>query len=137
MPRSQMVIGQMMVRGGVDRINLDASCVLTFVEFAKEFEDSKGELRKWIEPVVQNLEQLERHAVSARAQACSVKRRGGSVESAREDGRAKVGSRPYFVQSALLDVINFLDPYPRCKVCFVLFCEYTHENQQVHGRRGF
>lgn len=110
--RNQSALGELMLRrDGMDNRFGDegtaADAVMTFCEFAKRMEVDP-ELRKWFNPVTECIEQLQACGHNAKSRAKVKTARRHNVSDAREDGRALIGSRPYFVQCALQDLIDFL-----------------------------
>lgn len=110
--RNQSAIGELMLRReGMDERFSDegtaADAVLTFCEFAKRMQ-SDVELQKWFNPVVRDLESLQNCGQDAKSRAKIKNAKKLNVSNARADGRALIGSRPYFLQCALQDLLDFL-----------------------------
>lgn len=118
MPRSQVAIGELMMRPvpngriGASEITVSGTRVvkpevLSFQEFTVKLKTDK-EMRKWFQPVIREFEKLEKRGAKARRQGKRFERSRRQMRSKREDGRTLVGSRPYFLQCALLDLVDFL-----------------------------
>lgn len=87
LPRTQVAVGEMMIR--------DAN-LLTYVEFCTRLDDD-DKMRRWIAPLERSFRDLTVAATSKR------------------NRRNSIGARAVVLQAALMDVVDFLDPGPRCR----------------------
>jgi hypothetical protein len=112
MPRSQVAIGELMLRNRWSDSKLSSSLkhpsgILTLVEFVSLLE-SDSEMQLWFKPVIEDLQQLEQRTVTARVQDGRKRARSVMAMSPGERTRILVGCRPYFLQCALQDLVDFL-----------------------------
>jgi glutathione S-transferase len=87
--------------------------VVSFSEFATKLQ-TNHELRTWMRPVVVQLECLRRAARKANVDSSGHRSSGKRAVKRTSSSIAPklVGARPYFIQSSLLDLVEFLDPEP-------------------------
>lgn len=110
-PRAQTVLGNLMLRRlwkdkydfldvheGKD-LTVGTKAMINFLEFSRVFAEDET-MRRWYKPVVKDFEKLEKIVKSL------------PKEKRRDD---RVGARIYFVQSCLLDLVEFFDPLPHPK----------------------
>lgn len=130
-PRAQAAIGEIMLRKASKDEQVahhkGAARVLSFSEFARKLECDQ-ELRLWIGPVIKDFRKLRSAARAANLKSVrggrwwkfwlkvDSKRTGPHRRTSREIAPKYVGSRPYAIQNALQDLIDFLDPTPNLKV---------------------
>lgn len=111
-PRVQTAMGELMLRrlwtgkyDFVDAADNEISlrrgprALVTYLEFSSLMEKEKT-VQKWFKPVVKDFEKLEQVARK-------------HPEGSRR--RQSVGARVYFLQSGLLDLVEFFDPLPHAK----------------------
>lgn len=115
-PRSQVAMGELMLREreAVDNDkgeSLSAADVISFAEFAVKMREN-SETRTWFKPAIDELNTLERAAVRAHRRSRRLKRRGRVFRTGKEVAPQLVGARTYFIQNALQDLVDFLDPAP-------------------------
>ncbi len=93
-PRVQANVGKLLLRAHWERRDHGASmnAILSYVEFC-ELYDTKPVVRRWCAPVHDAFLQVQRQ-----------RRRGRHA-----------GARLYVAQAALLDLVDFLDPPPKCR----------------------
>ena len=107
-PRTQTVLGDLLLRRlwvskydfiqryDEDQMVCGAKSMVTFLEFMQLLEKD-ALMRRWFDPVIYDFERIE-YAVQTRSPK---KRRCNQI-----------GARVYFLQSALVDLIEFFDPLP-------------------------
>lgn len=107
-PRAQTVLAELLMRKmWVDRYDFvdkvsdkdlrrGSRAVLSFFEFSQLLQEDSA-VTKWYEPVVNDFQALERRAKRL------------SKDKRRRD---EIGSRIYFLQNGLLDLVEFFDPMP-------------------------
>jgi hypothetical protein len=84
------------------------SGIVTLVEFMSLL-DTDSEMQTWFKPVIATLEQLERRTDAAQFRDDGHRhRRSKKVIAPRDRARTFVGARPYFLQCALQDLVDFL-----------------------------
>lgn len=114
-PRSQVAMGELMLREREpvdgDEQRISAADVISFSEFAVKIREDP-ETETWFRPVIDELNALEKAASIAHRKAEKLKRRGEIIRAGKEVAPKFVGARPYFVQNALQDLVDFLDPAP-------------------------
>ncbi|CAN8076613.1 unnamed protein product, partial [Agarophyton chilense] len=111
-PRVQTALGEILLRRlwkdkydvvdnqmGEKRLERGSRAVISYLEFSHLMERDPT-FRKWYLPVVEDFEKLEYIARST---------------SQGRRRRSQIGSRLYFVQSGLLDLVEFFDPLPHAK----------------------
>ncbi len=94
LPRAQVSVGELLLRSYWDKDASSSSMnsILTYVEFC-ELLETNAAVRRWCLPIQDSFRALEKTRMS----------------------RKSVGSRVYIAQAALLDLVDFLDPGPRCR----------------------
>jgi hypothetical protein len=111
LPRSQSAVGELMLRARWEgyRLHTDSkhpTGVLTLVEFVSLLHADK-EMQRWFKPLIADLQKLEKNCDSVRAEKA---RNNELITDARSHMHAhmRIGARPYFLQCALQDLVDFL-----------------------------
>ena len=91
-PGAQVNLGNLMLRDAEVGGTVSMNSILSYVEFCERYK-AKRLLRRWCSPIRESFQRLERR-----------QRRGKPL-----------GARLYVTHSALIDLVEFLDPSPKCR----------------------
>lgn len=110
-PRSQASIGELMIKEEC-RAGQVAAEILTFSEFIGRLDAKDSELKRWMGPVIKELEVLRKEAMRANEKS----RKGARIDlqsvvkTERAHALKHIGARPYMIQNALQDLIEVRAP---------------------------
>lgn len=119
MPRAQLCIGELVLRRDVtnsDTRSMTAeevsrqttNSIISYAEFSRQLQEDTY-MERWFSPVIESFRQLEHSCKHDVVVARRAHKKGNGQPERR------TGARVFFLQAALMDLVDFLDPGPECR----------------------